>query len=156
MIGYTSADVVMAGQEIQFTTYGEDGPRTYLAMPSSNPLNTGFRIAVLVAPQGPKWVTNAGSLGSFGPSDQVSILLQANKVNDGNVRGRVTFKLVRGQFPSGITIVDTGTQFRLVGTVETMDFNQATDVKFTIGAFNSDNDGDGGRSYRDFWITYTP
>ena len=56
MIGITSADVVRSGQDIQFVTYGEWGPRTYRALPSSSHDNTGVRIAALRAPTGPVWV----------------------------------------------------------------------------------------------------
>lgn len=56
MIGITSADVVRTGQDIQFVTYGEWGPRTYRALPSSSHDNTGVRIAAMRAPTGPVWV----------------------------------------------------------------------------------------------------
>ena len=55
VLGTTSADVVMAGQDIQFVTYGEWGPRTYRALAASTANNSGLRIAVLRAPQGPRW-----------------------------------------------------------------------------------------------------
>jgi hypothetical protein len=54
LMGTTSSDVVRTGQEIQFSTYGEWGPRTYRAMPGSDINNTGLRVATLVRPQGPK------------------------------------------------------------------------------------------------------
>lgn len=56
MFGTTSADVVRSGQDIQFVTYGEWGPRTYRALPASSRDNTGMRIAALRAPTGPVWV----------------------------------------------------------------------------------------------------
>lgn len=56
VMGTTSSDVVRTGQDIQFTTYNEWGPRTYRALPSSSRENTGVRIAVLRAPTGPAWI----------------------------------------------------------------------------------------------------
>jgi len=47
LIGQTSADVVMATNDITITAYKESGPRTYRAMPANNQYNTGLRIAVL-------------------------------------------------------------------------------------------------------------
>ena len=47
MIGQTSADVCMAGNDVSITAYSESGPRVYRAMPSNNPYNTGLRICVL-------------------------------------------------------------------------------------------------------------
>ena len=47
MIGQTSADVCMAGNDLSMTTYGESGPRIYHAMPANNPYNSGLRIVVL-------------------------------------------------------------------------------------------------------------
>jgi hypothetical protein len=55
LMGTTSSDVVRTGQEVQFVTYGEWGPRTYKALPGSNVNNTGLRVAALSAPQGPKF-----------------------------------------------------------------------------------------------------
>ena len=56
MFGTTSADVVRSGQDIQFVTYGEWGPRTYRALPASSRDNTGMRIAAMRAPTGPAWI----------------------------------------------------------------------------------------------------
>ena len=56
IFGTTSSDVVRTGQDIQFVTYGEWGPRTYRALPGSSKENTGVRIAVLRCPTGPVWV----------------------------------------------------------------------------------------------------
>jgi hypothetical protein len=167
MIGCTSSDVVMAGQDIQFTTYGELGPRTYRAMPANSPLNTGFRIAALVAPQGPRWVTAAGQLSAgatntFTPGDSINIPLQADKVPDApdtpenQQRGRVTFEVVRGSLPTGIALVDDNVNFRLFGELGNMDFTETTNIKFTIAARNAVADGDGGFALREFWITYVP
>lgn len=160
LIGCTSSDVVMAGQDIQFTTYGEWGPRTYRALPSNSPLNTGFRISALIAPMGPKWVTAAGQLSqgaknTFTPGDVVNIQLSATKIPDA-ARGRVTFDVVRGSLPTGITLVDDTVNFRLTGTLGEMDYTQQTDIKFTIAARNAAADGDGGYALRDFYITYVP
>jgi hypothetical protein len=47
IIGQTSADVCMAGTDISITAYNETGARTYRALPSNNPYNTGLRISVL-------------------------------------------------------------------------------------------------------------
>jgi len=55
LMGTTSSDVVRTGQDVQFVTYGEWGPRTYRALPGSNVNNTGLRVATLFKPQGPKF-----------------------------------------------------------------------------------------------------
>jgi len=55
LMGTTSSDVVRTGQDVQFVTYGEWGPRTYRALPGSNVNNTGLRVAALFRPQGPKF-----------------------------------------------------------------------------------------------------
>jgi hypothetical protein len=47
MVGQTSADVCMAGNDLSMTTYSESGPRIYHAMPANNPYNSGLRIVVL-------------------------------------------------------------------------------------------------------------
>ncbi len=47
MVGQTSADVCMAGNDLSMTAYSESGPRTYHAMPANNPYNSGLRIVVL-------------------------------------------------------------------------------------------------------------
>lgn len=47
MIGQTSADVCMAGNDVSFTAYNESGPRKYKALPSNKPYNTGLRIVVI-------------------------------------------------------------------------------------------------------------
>lgn len=155
MIGATSSDVVMAGQDIQFTTYAEWGPRTYRALPANSALNTGFRIAALTAPMGPKWVTNAGKLRNVSPGESVNILLEALKIPDED-RGPITFELIRGQLPTGIQLIFDDPGYRLAGTVEEMDYDEATDVKFTISARNAAADGDGGYALRDFWFRYVP
>lgn len=48
MVGTISADVVGAGQVLEFTTYGETNPRQYLALQSNKPNNTGMRLMVLI------------------------------------------------------------------------------------------------------------
>lgn len=47
MIGQTSADVCMAGNDLSITAYNESGPRIYRALPSNNPYNTGLRVVAL-------------------------------------------------------------------------------------------------------------
>jgi hypothetical protein len=47
MIGYTSSDLLMSGQQIDFKTYNESQARVYIAMPPSNRYNTGVRFCVL-------------------------------------------------------------------------------------------------------------
>lgn len=47
MIGQTSADVCMNGNDISITAYQESGPRIYKALPSNKPYNTGLRIVVI-------------------------------------------------------------------------------------------------------------
>ena len=53
MIGQASADVCMSGNDVVLTApngagvYGEPSPRTYRAMPSNLPYNTGLRICVI-------------------------------------------------------------------------------------------------------------
>lgn len=47
MIGQTSADICMAGNQISINTYNESGSRVYHAMPANGQYNTGLRIAVL-------------------------------------------------------------------------------------------------------------
>ena len=47
MIGQTSADVCMAGNDLSITSYNESGPRIYRALPSNNPYNTGLRVVAL-------------------------------------------------------------------------------------------------------------
>lgn len=66
IMGTTSSDVVRTGQDVQFVTYGEWGPRTYRALPGSNINNTGLRVATLFKPQGPKFkgVQTGTALGS--------------------------------------------------------------------------------------------
>ena len=48
MVGTISADVVGAGQELEFKVYGEAQPRKYLALQANKPNNTGMRLMVLV------------------------------------------------------------------------------------------------------------
>jgi hypothetical protein len=48
MVGTISADVVGAGQELEFTVYGEAQPRKYLALQANKPNNTGMRLMVLI------------------------------------------------------------------------------------------------------------
>ena len=53
MIGQASADVCMSGNDVVLTApggggvYGEPTARTYRAMPSNLPYNTGLRVCVL-------------------------------------------------------------------------------------------------------------
>lgn len=48
MVGTISADVVGAGQELEFTVYGEAQPRKYRALQANKPNNTGMRLMVLI------------------------------------------------------------------------------------------------------------
>ena len=162
MVGATSSDVVMAGQDIQFTTYGEWGPRTYRAMPANGALNTGFRVAALVAPQGPRWITPAGNFQNVSPGDEINIELQAAKIPDplgtppAEQRGEITMEIIRGQLPTGLELTFTDPGYSITGTVETMDITATTEIKVTIAAKNALSDGDGGYALRDFWFTYIP
>lgn len=47
MLGQTSADVCISGNDLSITAYQESGPRVYKALPSNKPYNTGLRIVVL-------------------------------------------------------------------------------------------------------------
>ena len=47
LLGQTSADVCMAGNDISITAYNESTARTYKALPANKPYNTGMRICVL-------------------------------------------------------------------------------------------------------------
>jgi hypothetical protein len=47
MLGQTSADVCMAGNDISITAYSETSSRTYRALPANKPYNAGLRIVVL-------------------------------------------------------------------------------------------------------------
>lgn len=47
MLGQTSADICMAGNQISINTYNESGPRLYHALPANGPYNTGLRVAAL-------------------------------------------------------------------------------------------------------------
>lgn len=153
MIGTTSADVVMAGQDIQFTTYGETGPRTYRALPASGALNTGFRLAVLWAPTGPTWNTPEGNLRDITAGDSITVPLSATKLSDDPNRGEPVFEIARGSLPSGLALLDS--PWRIEGTVLPASYTESTTIKFTIAAKNAPNE-DGGYALRDFWFTYNP
>lgn len=47
MLGQTSADVCISGNDLSITAYQESGPRKYKALPSNKPYNTGLRVVVL-------------------------------------------------------------------------------------------------------------
>jgi hypothetical protein len=47
IIGYTSSDLLMSGQQIDFKTYNESQSRVYIALPPSGRYNTGVRFCVL-------------------------------------------------------------------------------------------------------------
>jgi hypothetical protein len=161
MIGTTSSDVVMSGQDIQFKTYGEPGPRTYRALPANGPLNTGLRIAVLFAPQGPKWTGPGGEVSPFNAGDidavnnnQVSIPLQAEPVPvlpGEPYRSLPTFRLERGSLPSGLSLEQIADNWEIRGTVNPADYTEDTVIKFTIAAVSNE---DSGYSLRDFYFTY--
>lgn len=159
MVGTTSSDVVMSGQDIQFKTYGEVGPRTYRALPANGPMNTGLRIAVLWAPQGPKWVNPNGEISptDLGPITQgssIGIALQADPVpvNPGeDPRALPTFRLERGGLPSGLFLVNQSGNWVITGTVDRADYIENTVIKFTLAAVNQE---DTGYSLKDFFFTY--
>jgi hypothetical protein len=159
MVGTTSADVVMSGQDIQFKTYGESGPRTYRALPANAALNTGLRMAVVWAPQGPKWT---GPNGEVSPTDlgpitagaQPGTILTADPVpvNAGeDPRATPTFRLERGSLPQGLSVAKVGDQWQISGTVNQADYTENTVIKFTLAAVNQE---DTGYSLKDFFFTY--
>ena len=159
MVGTTSADVVMSGQDIQFKTYGESGPRTYRALPANAALNTGLRMAVVWAPQGPKWT---GPNGEVSPTDlgpitagaQPGTILTADPVpvNAGeDPRTAPTFRLERGSLPQGLSVAKVGDQWQISGTVNQADYTENTVIKFTLAAVNQE---DTGYSLKDFFFTY--
>jgi hypothetical protein len=159
MVGTTSADVVMSGQDIQFKTYGESGPRTYRALPANAALNTGLRMSVIWAPQGPKWT---GPNGEVSPTDlgpitagaQPGTILTADPVpvNAGeDARATPTFRLERGSLPQGLSVEKVGDQWQISGTVNTADYTENTVIKFTLAAVNQE---DTGYSLKDFFFTY--
>jgi hypothetical protein len=159
MVGTTSSDVVMNGQDIQFKTYGEPGPRTYRALSANNPMNTGLRIAVLWAPQGPRWVTPGGEvsptdLGQITAGSQPGTILSAEPVPvipGETPRQLPTFRLERGALPYGLTLEKIGDNWQIRGTVIAADYSENTVIKFTIAAVNVE---DTGYSLKDFYFTY--
>jgi len=146
--------VVMSGQDIQFNTYGELGPRTYRALPANAALNTGLRLAVIWAPAGPSWVSpSEGSLGEIRAGDTPDIDLLADElpVAAGEpTRADPVFELVRGSLPKGLVFYPAG---KIAGTVETSEYTESTMIKFTVSAKNVE---DTGYALRDFWFTYVP
>ena len=157
MIGMTSSDVVMAGQDIQFTTYGEWGPRTYRALPSNGALNTGLRLAVIWKPMGPKWISpNEGSLGEIQSGDTIDIdfIAEEAPVPAGETpRADPIFEIVRGSLPKGLVFYSSG---KVAGTVELAEYTEATMIKFTIAAKHIEEGVHAGYALRDFWFTYVP
>ena len=155
IIGATSSDVVMSGQDIQFTTYGEWGPRTYRAMPPSRAFNTGLRIAVLHAPTGPRWQTGNDQaatvkfLGEVTPGTIINnYQLVALPLPDRN--NNPVYSLVRGSLPAGLAWTTDGI---ITGTVTAADYSEPTDIKFTMKAKNFE---DTGYALRDFYYRYLP
>ena len=154
MIGTTSSDVVMSGQDIQFKTYGENGKRTYRALPANGALNTGLRLAVLWAPEGPAWVSPAeGNQGDIQAGDPIDVNFVAERVPvvSGDAREAPYYRLDRGSFPLGLTF--DGVSGRLFGQIAAADYSERTIIKFTIAAVNIE---DKGYTQRDFWYTYVP
>jgi hypothetical protein len=179
MIGITSADVVMSGQWVQFSTYGETGPRNYIAMAPGGAYNTGLRIAVLGADVGPSWT----SVNPTWNSDGELISNDTNNLNGNIYEGddiaalgfavsavpnpAITptafgYRLSGGTLPKGVSFDPaTGAFF---GTVEAMDYSQPTIIRFTIDAMhnNSGLDAEGvdgemqGFNSRDFYFRYIP
>lgn len=157
MIGMTSSDVVMAGQDIQFTTYGEWGPRTYRALPANGALNTGLRLAVIWKPMGPKWISpNEGSLGEIQAGDTIDIdfIAEEAPVPAGETpRADPIFEIVRGSLPKGLVFYASG---KVAGTVELAEYTEATMIKFTMAAKHVEEGIHAGYALRDFWFTYVP
>jgi hypothetical protein len=183
LIGTTSADVVMASQEIQFRTYGERGARTYAALPPSGQLNTGLRLAVVSAPQGPWWDDQPGGtygdpanaipldplrtindpfpLGDIRPGDTTLPTTQVYAFpitdRDGSQRQLPTYNIIRGKAvleKLGIFFDPISATFSIpVGSIATGDYSQTTDIKFTINAINVE---DKGYTSKDFYFTYQP
>lgn len=157
MIGMTSSDVVMAGQDIQFTTYGEWGPRTYRALPANGALNTGLRLAVIWKPTGPRWISpNEGSLGNVTAGDTIDIDLIAEEapVPAGETpRADPVYELVRGSIPKGLVFYASG---KIAGTIELAEYTEATMIKFTVAAKHVEEGVHAGYALRDFWFTYVP
>ena len=155
MIGTTSADVVMSGQDIQFTTYGEWGPRTYRALPANNQLNTGLRLAVLWRPVGPKWLAPVeGYLQDIEPGDAIDIDLLAEEapVSAGDTpRSDPLFRIERGTLPKGLVFYPNG---KIAGTVEIAEYTEPTMIKFTIAAYHLEEGDQAGYALRDFWFVY--
>jgi hypothetical protein len=157
MVGMTSSDVVMAGQDIQFTTYGEWGPRTYRALPANAALNTGLRLAVIWKPMGPKWISpNEGSLGEISAGDTIDVdfIAEEAPVPAGETpRADPTFEIVRGSIPKGLVFYTSG---KVAGTVELSEYTEATMIKFTVAAKHIEEGVHAGYALRDFWFTYVP
>ena len=157
MIGTTSSDVVMAGQDIQFQTYGEWGPRTYRALPANAALNTGLRLAVIWKPVGPKWMSPAeGSLGEITSGDTIDIDLLADEapVAAGETpRADPVFEIARGSLPKGLVFYPSG---KIAGTVEVAEYTESTMIKFTVAAKHVEEGDNAGYALRDFWFTYVP
>lgn len=157
MIGTTSADVLMSGQDIQFQTYGEWGPRTYRALPANTSLNTGLRLAVLWKPVGPKWISpNEGSLGDIEAGDNIDLDLIAQEapVAAGETpRADPIYEIVRGSLPKGLLFTNSG---KIFGTVELAEYTEPTMIKFTVSAKHVEEGVHAGYALRDFWFVYKP
>ena len=179
MIGTTSADVVMASQVIQFKTYGERGARTYSALPPSGAANTGLRLAVVSAPQGPWWDTQYDTPELAIPADPFRTVndpyplgdikagltvLPTNSVValpitdlDGTQRQLPTYKIIRGEAvlnKLGIVFDQIAGSFSIPGgSIAAGDYTQTTDIKFTVNAINVE---DSGFTSKDFYFTYQP
>jgi len=155
MIGTTSSDVVMSGQDIQFKTYSEAGKRTYRALPSNGALNTGLRMAVLWKPEGPAWVSPAeGNQGDIREGDPIDVTFVATRVPaaTGDAREAPYYRLERGSFPAGLTWDPIAG--RLTGQIAAADYSERTIIKFTIAAVSAESDK--GYTSRDFWYTFVP
>lgn len=155
MIGTTSSDVVMSGQDIQFKTYSEAGKRTYRALPSNGALNTGLRMAVLWKPEGPAWVSPAeGNQGDVSEGDPIDVTFVATRVpaTVGDAREAPFYRLERGSFPPGLTWDPVAG--RLTGQIAAADYSERTIIKFTIAAVSAESDK--GYTSRDFWYTFVP
>lgn len=179
MLGTTSADVVMASQEIQFKTYGERGARTYSALPPSGAANTGLRMAVVSAPQGPWWDTQYDTPALAIPLDPLrtvndpyplgditagqtaltttSVVALPITDLDGTQRQLPTYKIIRGEAvlnKLGIVFDQISGAFSIPGgSIAAGDYTQTTEIKFTVNAINVE---DSGFTSKDFYFTYQP
>jgi hypothetical protein len=94
---------------------------------------TTTRTALITAGSAPTWTTASGSLGSFAETSSVSVTVVATDP-DG---GAITYSLVSGSFPSGITL--NGSTGVISGTApgETVDTTYSFTIRATDVATNT-------------------